>query len=136
MLQSVAPATGQTASASLSEKAQQQVSASFASSSDGKIHPRLLHKMTAACCRIVDETETKIGVGLLFRPPSAPASKADAAGFNQICILTSSTLIPSIQAAVGASFEFQDPSDAMAERPRLVLLRNNLQSTEGVVTDE
>ncbi len=86
--------------------------------------------MRAADCRIVGETETKIGVGLLVRPTSASGSKADAVGPNQIRLHHYAFHTdPTLQVA-----EFHGPSDAMAER-RLVLLPLDV-STEGGVTDE
>jgi hypothetical protein len=62
----------------------------------------------------------KIGAGLLFRTAAQPSCEADAAVPSEICIITSSTLVPSAEEALCASFEFQNPSDPTAERPCLV----------------
>jgi hypothetical protein len=90
-----------------------------ASEPDDKIDVWLLHRLKAACCRIVDASQMTIGVGLLLT--SAQLScETGAAVTSEICIITSSTLVPSAEEALGASFEFQNPSDLMAERPCLV----------------
>jgi hypothetical protein len=64
----------------------------------------------------------KIGAGLLFRSSAQPSCEADAAVPSEICIITSSTLVPSAEEALCASFEFQNPLDLAAERPCVVRL--------------